>query len=79
MELRNRDYSLKHKTVQKLMKELSLRNFFRLLKSELLYLREFCSFEEFQAERELSPEYYNHNCIKAKLDGLSPVQYKILS
>lgn len=54
-----------------------MENFFGLLKSELLYLREFCSFEEFQTELELYLEYYNHNRIKAKLGGLSPVQYRI--
>lgn len=54
-----------------------MENFFGLLKSELLYLREFCSFEEFQTELELYLEYYNHNRIKEKLGGLSPVQYRI--
>jgi integrase family protein len=54
-----------------------MENFFGLLKSELLYLRDFCSFEEFQTELELYLEYYNHNRIKARLGGLSPVQYRI--
>lgn len=54
-----------------------IENFFGLLKSELLYLREFNSFEEFQAELERYLEYYNHNRIKTKLGGLSPVQYRI--
>lgn len=45
--------------------------------SELLYLREFCSFNEFQTELELYLEYYNHSRIKEKLGGLSPVQYRI--
>lgn len=45
--------------------------------SELLYLREFCSFKEFQTELELYLEYYNHSRIKEKLGGLSPVQYRI--
>ena len=54
-----------------------IENFFGLLKSELLYLREFCSFEEFQTELELYLEYYNHSRIKEKLGGLSPVQYRI--
>jgi integrase family protein len=54
-----------------------IENFFGLLKSELLYLREFCSYEEFQTELELYLEYYNHNRIKEKLGGLSPVQYRI--
>lgn len=54
-----------------------MENFFGLLKSELLYLRDFCSFEGFQTELELYLEYYNHNQIKAWLGGLSPVQYRI--
>lgn len=54
-----------------------IEHFFGLLKSELLYLREFRSFEEFQTELELYLEYYNHNGIKANLNGLSPVQYRI--
>lgn len=54
-----------------------MENFFGLLKSELLYLRDFSSFEEFRAELEVYLEYYNHNRIKAKLNGLSPVQYRI--
>ena len=54
-----------------------IENFFGLLKSELLYLRGFDSFEEFQTELELYLEYYNHNRIKTKLGGLSPVQYRI--
>lgn len=49
-----------------------MKNFFGLLKSELLYLREFCSFEEFQTELKLYLEYYNHNRIKVKFGGLSP-------
>ena len=54
-------------------------NFFGLLKSELLYLREFESLEEFRTELEEYIYYYNHQRIKAKLKGLSPVQYRIQS
>lgn len=54
-----------------------MENFFGLLKSELLYLKDFRSFEEFQTELELYLEYYNHSRIKAKLNGLNPVQYRI--
>lgn len=55
----------------------AMENFFGLLKSELLYLRGFCSFEEFQTELKPYLEYYNHKRIKARLDGLSPVQYRM--
>ena len=56
-----------------------MENFFGLLKSELLYLREFKSFEEFREELEKYIFYYNHQRIKGKLKGLSPVQYRIQS
>ncbi len=54
-------------------------NFFGLLKSELLYLREFESLKEFHKELEKYIYYYNHYRIKGKLKGLSPVQYRIHS
>ena len=56
-----------------------MENFFGLLKSELLYLREFESFEEFREELEKYIYYYNYQRIKGKLKGLSPVQYRIQS
>ena len=56
-----------------------MENFFGLLKSELLYLREFESIEEFREELEKYIYYYNHHRIKGKLKGLSPVQYRIQS
>jgi transposase InsO family protein len=54
-----------------------MENFFGLLKSELLYLREFSSIEEFKIELEKYIDYYNNRRIKSKLKGLSPVQYRI--
>ena len=56
---------------------LTLENFFGLLKSELFYLRTFQSLDEFCQELVAYLEYYNHNRIKEKLNGLSPVQYRI--
>jgi transposase InsO family protein len=56
-----------------------MENFFGLLKSELLYLREFSSIEEFKIELEKYIDYYNNRRIKSKLKGLSPVQYRIQS
>jgi len=53
-----------------------IENFFGLLKSELLYLKEFESMEHFKQELESYLHYYNHKRIKAKLKGLSPVQYR---
>lgn len=56
-----------------------MENFFGLLKSELLYLREFSSIDEFIVELEKYIDYYNNKRIKGKLKGLSPVQYRIQS
>ena len=54
-----------------------IENFFGLLKSELLYLKEFESMDHFKVELENYINYYNHKRIKAKLKGMSPVQYRI--
>src|SRR6185312_565795 len=56
-----------------------IENFFGLLKSELLYLKEFESMEHFRIELEKYIYYYNHKRIKAKLKGLSPIQYRVQS
>ena len=53
-----------------------IENFFGLLKSELLYLKEFNSMDHFKQELEEYIHYYNHKRIKAKLKGMSPVQYR---
>lgn len=56
-----------------------MENFFGLLKSELLYLKDFESIEEFRIELEEYINYYNNKRIKEKLKGLSPVQYRLQS
>ncbi|MDP1422026.1 IS3 family transposase [Peribacillus simplex] len=53
-----------------------MENFFGIMKSELLYLKEFESVEHFKQELAKYIEYYNHKRIKAKLKGMSPVQYR---
>jgi transposase InsO family protein len=53
-----------------------IENFFGILKSEFLYTQEFESIEHFYAELEEYIKYYNHKRIKAKLKGMSPVQYR---
>ena len=53
-----------------------IENFFGLLKTELLYLMDFSSIEHFISELVEYLHYYNHKRIKAKLKGLSPVQYR---
>ena len=54
-----------------------IENFFGLPKSELLYLQEFDSMEHFKHELIAYLNYYNNRRVKAKLKGLSPVQYRI--
>jgi putative transposase len=49
-----------------------MENFFGLLKSELLYLRDFESFEEFKDELEKYIYYYNHQRIKGNRIGANP-------
>lgn len=56
-----------------------MENFFEILKSELFYLKEFKSIEEFKLELEKYIDYYNNKRIKSKLKGLSPVQYRLQS
>ena len=53
-----------------------IENFFGIIKSEFLYRKEFESIEHFKQELAKYIEYYNHKRIKAKLKGMSPVQYE---
>ena len=53
-----------------------IENFFGLLKSELLYLREFRSMEHFKQELLDYLDYYNNRRIKAKLKGLPPAIHR---
>ena len=52
-----------------------MENFFGIMKSEFLYLKEFESVEHFKLELEKYINYYNTKRIKAKLK-MSPVQYR---
>jgi len=54
----------------------AMENFFGILKSELLYLQTFRSMDHFTAELKKYIDYYNNHRIKAKLNGMSPVQYR---
>jgi len=53
-----------------------MENFFGHVKSKLLYLQDFESVEHFTSELIDYLDYYNNRRIKAKLQGLSPVQYR---
>jgi len=52
-----------------------MENFFGIMKSEFLYLKEFESVEHFKKELENYINYYNTKRLKAKLK-MSPVQYR---
>lgn len=53
-----------------------MENFFGILKSEFLYLKEFESMDHFKKQLENYIHYYNTKRIKAKLKGMSPIQYR---
>lgn len=53
-----------------------IENFFGLLKSELFYLQEFQSLEEFKTELIDYLDYYNNRRIKAKLKGFPPAIHR---
>ncbi|RAP75281.1 IS3 family transposase [Paenibacillus montanisoli] len=53
-----------------------IENFFGIMKSEFLYLNEFESVDHFKLELARYMNYYNHKRIKARLKGMSPVQYR---
>ena len=53
-----------------------MENFFGSLKSELLYLEKFDSYEDFISKLKDYIDYYNTKRIKLKLKGMSPVEYR---
>jgi putative transposase len=54
----------------------AMESFFAVLKSEYFYLNKFDSTEELADGLKKYIRYYNHDRIKLKLKGLSPVQYR---
>jgi|TARA_R110000850_G_scaffold203191_1_gene329365 transposase InsO family protein len=54
----------------------AMESFFGTLKSEYFYLNRFATIEQLQAGIRHYIHYYNHERIKTKLKGLSPVQYR---
>src|SRR5690625_1332465 len=53
-----------------------MENFFGLLKQEMFYGEAFDSYDTLKMHIEAYIRYYNHDRIKVKLDGLSPVKYR---
>lgn len=54
-----------------------IENFFGIVKTEFFYQRKFNSIQEFICELKKYINYYNYKRIKIKLDGLSPVKYRL--
>lgn len=54
-----------------------MENFFGLLKQEMYYGEALCSFKELKKRIEEYIKYYNNKRIKQKLEGMSPVQYRV--
>lgn len=55
----------------------AMESFFGTLKSEFFYLNKFANIDELRAGLRSYIHYYNHQRLKLKLNGLSPVQYRI--
>ena len=54
----------------------TMESFFGTLKTEFYYLNRFTSVDQLKAGLDDYIHYYNHERIKLKLKGLSPVQYR---
>ncbi|MBC3891518.1 IS3 family transposase, partial [Undibacterium sp. LX40W] len=54
----------------------AMESFFAVLKTEFFYLNKFTSVEQLDQGIKEYIHYYNHERIKLKLKGLSPVQYR---
>ena len=55
-----------------------MENFFGVMKSELLYLQDGESIDEFKKELRAYIKYYNNDRIKLRLKGKSQVKYRAL-
>jgi putative transposase len=57
----------------------AMESFFGTLKAEFFYLNKFKSLDALEKGIKAYVHYYNHDRIKLKLNGLSPVQYRTQS
>ena len=55
----------------------AMESFFSTLKSECYYLNKYNKLHHLKQDIIDYIEYYNHHRIKEKLDGMSPVQYRL--
>ena len=56
-----------------------MENWFGIMKTEFFYQKKFGDVQSFKTELKEYIHYYNHDRIKQKLKGLSPVQYRTQS
>jgi len=56
-----------------------MENWFGIMKTEFFYQKKFDDVQSFKTELKEYIHYYNHDRIKQKLKGLSPVQYRTQS
>jgi transposase InsO family protein len=56
-----------------------MENWFGIMKTEFFYQKKFDDIESFKTELKEYIHYYNHDRIKQKLKGLSPVNYRTQS
>ena len=56
-----------------------MENFFGILKQEMYYGVEFKNYEQLRKEIETYIKWYNEDRIKTKLNGMSPVDYRLHS
>ncbi|WP_299765039.1 IS3 family transposase, partial [Polynucleobacter sp. GWA2_45_21] len=56
-----------------------MENWFGMMKTEFFYQQKFETIESFKAQLKEYIDYYNHDRIKQKLKGLSPVNYRTQS
>ena len=56
-----------------------MENFFGILKQEMFYGVEFKDYEELIKEIDKYIEWYNNDRIKTKLNGMSPVLFRLHS
>ena len=56
-----------------------MENWFGIMKTEFFYRKRFETIESFKQGLHAYIRYYNHDRIKQKLKGLSPVQYRTQS
>ena len=76
--LKDKHIGTKYVGARNCLDNATMENFFGLMKSELLYLQEWDSVEQFAKELVKYIRYYNNDRIKLRLNGKSPVQYRAL-